>query len=442
MFEPEQSSEPRTAVEIAADLEARIAAGELAPGERLPTVRAHARALCCSPGTVAAAFAALRQRGLVVSEGRRGTRVSDRPPVAIATAPAPAPAGVRDLASGNPDPGLLPPLRPALDAIDAGHHLYGDTLLEPRLEALARRSFRRSGLPDGAVAVTGGALDAIERALAAHLRPGDRVAVEDPAWSGVLHLLPALGLTPVPVAIDDDGPRPEELARALAGGARGFILTPRAQNPTGARLTAERAAGLREVLQRHRDVLWIEDDHAGAAAGAPVRTVADAEPRAWLVVRSVSKVYGPDLRLALVCGDPRTVQRVEGRQLVGARWVSFLLQRTVLALWRDPATGPRVREAARVVGERRRALLRALAARGIEARGRSGFNVWIPVPAEGAVVQGLLGDGWAVAPGERFRIASPPAIRVTVAGLETADAERFAEDLAARLRPGGRTLPV
>lgn len=434
-------SGPRTAVEISRYLESAIASGALAAGARLPTVRAWAEELGCSPATVAAAYATLRQRGLVVSEGRRGTRVSDRPPVAVASF-ARAPAGVRDLASGNPDAALLPELRPALDRIDTRHHLYGDALIEPALAELARESFAHSGVPAGSVGVTSGALDGIERVLAAHLRPGDRVAVEDPAWSGVLHLLPALGLAAVPVALDDEGPLPRALETALAAGARAFILTPRAQNPSGARLTPERAEALRALLARHPDVLLIEDDHAGSAAGAAVHTLTDASPHHWVTIRSVSKVYGPDLRLALLCGDPTTVSRMEGRQLVGVRWVSFLLQRLVVELWRAPETRALLDRAERTIASRREALLAALAAHGIEARGVSGFNVWIPVREESALVQGLLADGWAVAPGERFRLQSPPAIRVTVSTLEPGEAARFAADLAGRLHPGGRTLPV
>jgi hypothetical protein len=80
----------------------------------------------------------------------------------------------------------------------------------------------------------------------------------------------------------------------------------------------------------------------------------------------------------------------------------------------------------------------ALRDHGIEAHGTSGLNVWIPLPEESAVVQALFQRGWAVAAGERYRIKTPPAIRVTIASLDVSDATAFAGDLAEALRPAQR----
>lgn len=431
------------AVEIAEGIEAALADGALAPGDRLPTVRALAGALGVSPTTVSAAFAAAKRRGLLVTQGRRGTAVSPRPPLSLAAGPAPLAPGVRDLATGNPNPAFLPDLAPALRALDATPHLYGAEAADPDLLRLARRSFETSGIPGEHVAVTSGGLDGIERALAAHLRPGDRVAMEDPGFPGVLHLLAALGLVAVPVEVDAAGPRPEALARALRDGVQALVLTPRAQNPFGAALDGERAGELRALVRGHPDLLVVEDDHAGVVAGAPVETLcggAQGAPARWAVVRSVSKAYGPDLRLATLAGDALTVARIEGRQLVSMRWVSFLLQRLVVALWRDARVRRGRRDAARAYTRRRRALVDALATHGIGAHGRSGLNVWVPVPDEGRVVHALAERGWGVSPGERFRLRTPSAVRITIAALEEAEAPALAADLAAALRPSGRTL--
>lgn len=429
------------AVEVAAGIEAAIDAGDLAPGERLPTVRALAGALGASPTTVSAAFGALRRRGLVMGQGRRGTTVSQRAPLTALMGPVlPLPAGVRDLATGNPNPAFLPDLRPALDDIEAGPHLYGGDVVHPALLRLARRSFAASHIPTEAVTITSGALDGLERVLQAYLRPGDRVAVEDPGFTGFLHLAAGMGLEAVPVEIDDAGPIPDSVEQVLRAGANAIVLSPRAQNPRGAALDPKRIAALQPLFRAHPEVLLVEDDHAGVVSGAPALSLCSDPPERWAVVRSVSKAYGPDLRLAVMASDPATLARVDERQLIGVRWVSFILQQTVVALWKDAAVKKRVREGARAYTRGRCMLIDALAARGIAAYGRSGLNVWVPVPEEAAALRALLDAGIAVAPGERFRLRSEPAVRITITTLEPEDAETIAATLARVLTPQRRTL--
>lgn len=427
--------------EIAASVEAAVRAGRLLPGDSLPTVRDLAGELGVSPGTVAAAYAELRRRGLVATAGRRGTRVRGRPPLP-AHPVTPSRAGISDLAAGAPDPELLPALGPVLGRLEPPARLYGEAPNLPELVELARGQLDRDGVPPGPVAVVSGALDGIERVLVAHTRPGDRVAVEDPGYPPVFDLLATLGLTPEPVRLDRAGPARGALRRALEARAVALVVTPRAQNPTGAALGAERAAELAEVLDQYPDVLVVEDDHAGQVAGAPYRTLAVGRRR-WAVVRSVSKTLGPDLRLAVLCGDQDTVARVEGRQLLGPGWVSHLLQATVAALWADEATGRLLDRAAAAYAARRVALLAALAGHGIDAVGDSGLNVWVPVPEEARATAALLDGGWAVAAGERYRLRSPTAVRVTVATLREPDeAERLAATLARALAPPPRTHPA
>jgi len=424
----------RTAVNIARSVEGGVAAGKIAAGERLPSVRSLAAHLGVSAATVAAAYRILQRRGVTLAQRRRGTRI--RPSAHAAPTPPPPPRGVRNLAEGNPDPELLPDLRRHLRSLRAGQRLYGQELNDRQLTAVAQRQFRAEGLPAQHIAVVSGALDGIERVLREQLRPGDRVIVEDPCFSGIVDLLAALALHPVPVAVDDEGMLPNALARVLRGTAEAIIVTPRAQNPTGAALSRKRATQLRTMLRRRPDLLLIEDDHAGQISGAPYVTLVDASRSRWAVVRSVSKSLGPDLRVAILTGDHDTVSALERRQTIGMRWVSHILQALVASLLRDR----KVARAERVYTERREALLAALAAFGIEAHGRSGLNVWIPVADESAVAQALFQAGWAVHAGESYRIASPPAIRVTIATLAPADAKRLARDLASAIATRGRTM--
>jgi DNA-binding transcriptional MocR family regulator len=408
-----------SAGEIAASVERGIAAGELAAGTPLPSVRVLARTLGVSPTTVAAAVAELRRRGIVVSRPRSGTRVADRPPLRRPVAAVPPDA--RDLATGSPDVALLP----ELPALPAPQRLYGGDPVLPELASVAAAAFRADGVPVTRVAAVNGALDGIERVLAARLAPGDVVAVEDPGWPGVFDVVRMLGLRPVGVAIDARGMLPDAVA---AVSARAVVLTPRGHNPCGAAFDAERARALAAALPA--DALVIEDDHLGPVAGTPYHTVVAGRTR-WAAIRSVSKWLGPDLRLAVMTGDETTLARVEGRQSLGPGWVSGLSQRAAAHLWADTD----VQRAAATYAQRRNALADLLSL----PRPRSGINLWVPVPDEDAAVRALLAEGWAVAPGHPYRLSGGPAIRITTAALDVSDAPALAAAVGRALTPPHRT---
>jgi DNA-binding transcriptional MocR family regulator len=424
----------RRASEIAESVERGIRDGELTAGTRLPTVRSLASHRGISTATVASAYRELRRRGLVAGAGRLGTTIAPRVPPSPRGRPI-VPTGVVDLLSGNPDPALLPDLAPAFASLPREPVLYGAAGSDPELLALAAARLDRDGVPSDHLTVVGGALDGVQLALQAHLRPGDRIAVEDPCYPGIIDLASALGLTVLPMAIDDSGPTPEGLERALRGGAAACALTPRAQNPYGSAVDAERAEELRAVLARHPAVLVLEDDHAFDITERSCHSLCEPGRARWAHLRSVSKSLGPDLRLAIMAGDATTVARVEGRRLLAAGWVSHLLQRLVVRVWSDPGEAARAADVAATYTHRRERLRNALAARGIESHGRSGLNVWIPVAHEDATVAALQERGWGVLGGDRFRIASPRGIRVTTSRLDDDAALRFTVDLEAALTP-------
>lgn len=390
-----------------------------------------------NPNTVAAAYRTLRERGVIETAGRRGSRVRSKPATTGREyIRVEVPEGVRNVANGNPDPALLPPLAPAFAAAaeqgDREPVLYGEATVDPELARLAREALDADGVPEGPLAVASGSLDVIERVLAAHLKPGDTVAVEDPGWGSLLDLVPALGLRIAPVGVDDEGPRADDVRKALGSGARALIITDRAQNPTGASVTATRARALRAVLEDHPDILLIEDDHGHGIVDLPLYPLAGVT-RQWAFVRSVAKAYGPDLRLAVLTGDEVTVDRVHGRHRLGPGWVSRITQRAVVHLWADGVLD--TVEVAAAYRERRDRLIGALAERGVEAHGRSGLNVWIPVPDETGAVSRLLHAGWAVSPGARFRMSAPQGIRVTVSTLATTEVPHLADAIARALGP-------
>lgn len=394
--------------------------GALRPGDLLPTVRGLAADLGVAANTAAAAYQQLRQRGVIETQGRHGTRIRQETPISsLRTTNEPAvPEGLLDLATGMPS--LLPDLGPALRHAAKVHDGHIGTVAK-----LVERAHERiPELPEAEYAVVGGALDGLDRLLGSELRSGDPVGVEDPGWAASLDLLAAHGMTPVPMPVDDDGPTVDGLVRAVKAGVKAVIVTTRAQNPTGASVTAERAAALRKVL-RGQEILVIEDDHAAELAGVPLEPLAGATPR-WAFLRSASKPFGPDLRIAVLAGDEATVARVQGRQRLGSGWVSTILQHALLHLWETVDTNG----AACEYDLRRNTLVSALRARGRTARGRTGINVWAPVDDETRVLTALRDHGYAVAPGSLYRIASPPAVRITIAHLPVDHIEAFADAFA------------
>ncbi len=424
-----------SAAELVRGIEADVASGALSPGQRLPSVRRLAADVGLSPVTVAAALAELRRRGVVVTEPRRGTRIGQGPPIGSSWSPLPVPPGARDLSRGNPDPALLPNLGRALERSELPVRLYGEPQVVPQLLELARSQLSADGIPAEDLCIVSGALDAIERVLQAHVRPGDRVAVENPGYAALYDLLRAQGLLLEPVPVDDRGMLPGDLRGALSRGAVAAILTPRGQNPTGAALDATRARELSKVLADFPEILVVEDDHLGPVAGSELHTLAAARLH-WAATRSVAKALGPDLRLAVLAGDAETIARVQRRQQCGPGWVSHILQTLVLGLWTDPDARAIVEQAAEEYAERRQRLLGLLERGGVRAHGASGLNVWIPVHDEAAAVSALMQRGWVVAPGAPFRLAgAAPGIRVTTATLSAGEAQRLASDLAAVLTP-------
>ncbi|WP_037802138.1 aminotransferase class I/II-fold pyridoxal phosphate-dependent enzyme [Streptomyces sp. LaPpAH-108] len=420
-----------TAKGITRSVEQRVSEGTLAPGAALPPVRRLAEELGVSAGTVATAYKELRRRGIVVTLGRGGTVVAEAPSVASRRPPK-VPEGLRDLAGGHPDPALLPALVPP-SRLSPGVRSHRSTPRLARLEDAVRTWLGADGVPVEQVTFAHGALDFVGRVLSVELRPGDAVAMEDPGYHHLLDLVGALGLRSVPVAVDDEGMRPEELRGALRAGVRAVVLSPRAQNPFGGTFSRARRDALAEVLREAPDVLVVENDHASEVSGVPLRTLAGAGLARWAHVRTVSKFLGTDLRWAAVACDPLTLARHDGRLLLTSGWVSHLLQETVYGLLTDEGTQELVSRARTAYAGRRTALAKALAGRGVPVHGASGLNLWVPVRDESAVVNGLRSRGWWVAAGARFRLASAPGVRITTADLEPSEADRLASDFAAVL---------
>lgn len=224
----------------------------------------------------------------------------------------------------------------------------------------------------------------------------------------------------------------EGLEQALAQGAQAVIVTPRAHNPTGCSLSAARARKLRAVLARYPHVLLIVDDHFSLLAVSEYHDVIPPEARRWALIRSVSKMLGPDLRLAFLASDEQTTQRLRLRLAPGTNWVSHLLQDAVGACLSSPEVAAQIAQAREGYAQRRELLATALAAQGIAVTSPAdGLSLWLPLPESSQpVVLALARHGWLVRAGEGFAVQAPAhGLRMTVSTIDETSAQAFASVL-------------
>lgn len=432
-----------TAAELTESIRGLIDRGDLSAGDSLPPVRALADRLGVNRNTVVAGYRQLAQAGLVVTQGRAGTRVramTQTPDEGFAVDSA-----LRDVASNNPDPSRIPDPMPVLAALPPRPVLYGEPVVDPALGEWASAWFgtdlRDAGGPEEfRVSVTSGAVDAIERLLSQSLTREDAVALEVPCFLANIQTVRLGGYRAVGVPVDDEGMTPDGLRAALAQGVRAVLTTPRAQNPTGAGLSERRAMELRRVLADHPYVLVVEDDHFSLLSQQPYRSIVGPGHRRWALVRSVSKFLGPDSCVALVASDQHTADRLALRLRPGTTWVSHLLQRLVHAQLDNPEVLASIRETGRHYAARNQSFAALLTEAGLPTRAGEGLSVWVETHAPaGATVAAMMRRGWLARSGDEFELAPGSSgapeepssrLRLTVHHLDESEQATLARDLA------------
>jgi GntR family transcriptional regulator len=123
--------------QVRSQLAAAVDDGRLAPGSRLPPIRALAEELGLAANTVARAYRELEEAGLVVTRGRLGTVVS--PDAGSAG------GGSGDGSGGGSTGGTAPQVGVRLAAADYARAARAAGVGEADAVALVREAYRRRG---------------------------------------------------------------------------------------------------------------------------------------------------------------------------------------------------------------------------------------------------------------------------------------------------------
>lgn len=451
--------------QLAAELRRMIKGGVLAHGDRLPSVRALARAKRVSVTTALEAYRLLEADGSIEARPRSGFYVCFKPPsgsvrMEVAGWRQPVPARLTDtmprmlaeqsdsgfvvLSTASSDPNLLPAgmlERATRDILRKNYRQftgYGD----PQGDMILRRQIVDIMLERGVVAspaditVTSGCQEALYLALNAISSPNQIVAVESPTYPGLLHVLHALGLKVLEIPSDTrTGIDLDALDSALDDTPiAACYVTPRCSNPIGSSMPVDHGKRLYAMACAH-DFKIIEDDanwglsHSGTE---PPTIKSLDDNRRVLYCSSLSKTLSPGLRVGWLVADKDARRIAESKyvlnlggvplsQLAAARYLSQRRFKAVVDANRSIH--------AKSVAALRRAVLNHFPQGTETTDPEGGVVIWVRLPDQisGRRLRDVaLGAGISIAPGDVFSAADGyrDCIRLGWGGVWNDRAER------------------
>jgi DNA-binding transcriptional MocR family regulator len=431
---------------LADELGDLVLRGALRAGDRMPSVRRLAEERGISVATVLSAYVILESRGLVETRPKSGHFVRPQPsadiPVPNVSRRLPSPARVSIAADADElvhamihARGLVPlgttyvasellplaKLNSILAAVSREGGGPGACYDEPRGLLQLRRQLCRRAVAWGTVltehdfVTTVGATEALYLAVRAVTKPGDVVAVESPAYFGLLRLLEVQGLRVIELPTHpQSGIDLDALEDAIRSGAISAVLaSPNFTNPLGARMPDEHKERLVKLLGR-RQIPLIEDDVYGDLAfdgTRPRPAKAFDKDGIVLLCGSVSKTLAPGYRVGWIAAGrfQEAVERLKFAHTVAAPTPTQMAIAEFLA---GGGYDRHVRRLRRVLAAQstcyRDAIARCFPDGTRVSRPQGGFFVWVELPSDSnkrcAVELQLraLDRGIAIAPGPIF----------------------------------------
>jgi DNA-binding transcriptional MocR family regulator len=427
---------------LADEIASQIASGVLRAGERLPSVRRMVAARKVSPATVMQAYRLLEDRGLIATRPRSGYFVAPR---SAATFDEPAPlaysgapvevettdlmfdylASVKDrslvpLGTAFISPTLFPLSKLAQSLCSAAKRMDPWRTVDdlpPGNQELRRNIARRyleCGAPVGVddIVITSGASEAMLICMSTVTRPGDMVAIESPAFYGVMQGVQAMGLRAVEIPVRGrDGLDLDALAAALERHPiKACWFMPTFQCPVGSLMPVEKKQALAELLAK-REIPLVEDDsyaelYFGRDRPPPVK----AFDTAGLVMHcgTFSKSLAPGYRVGWTAPG-RFARAVARNKFLFSVETNVFAQEAIAQFVKHGGYEYHLRRLREALRTQQAAMLRAIArhfpTETRVTRPEGGYFVWVELP-QGidaiALYRECLDSGVSISPGPIF----------------------------------------
>jgi DNA-binding transcriptional MocR family regulator len=415
---------------IAAAIKADLLRGVLKPGDRLPTHRDLAYRLGVTTGTVTRAYAEAQMLGILIGEVGRGSFLKHPSAQAVPFAPKPRDSQAIDLTQASP-----PAIHAAQDLDRAMAQIMASPgrldLLDytppegyPLHRAMGVKWLARSGIAveESQVIVTSGAHAALISTLASLSQPGDHLFLEGLNYPTIKPIARHLGVTLLPLEMDDGGLVPEALERtARAGEARLLYIVPTLQNPTTSTLSLERRIAVVDIARRYGLTIIEDDIFRLLDPRLQPPTLYGMAPERTYHITSISKTLAPGLRVGFVTTPSGKTDTLMRHQTVASgRAVGLAAE--VARHWIEGDAAGKILAAIIAENAARRAMALEIF-RGRDFRCAPGAPfMWLKLPEQwrpGEFVRTAQDRGVKVSPGTAFAVdrrADDQGVRICFGG--------------------------
>jgi DNA-binding transcriptional MocR family regulator len=362
-----------------------IASGALKPGDRLPPQRGFAYERGIAVSTASRVYTELLRRGLVVGEVGRGTFISGQ--ARRGSAALPEPRGVRiDFEFNYP----ILPTQSALiaksleglnqpESLDIALRQATSTGTQAVRTISAAFLARKDWSPDaGQIVFTANGRQCIAAALAAVVSPGGRCGVESLTYPFIKGIAARLGVTLVPLAMDEHGVRPDAVQKAHRDAhLSALYLQPIMQNPLGITMPPARRTDLVRVIEK-LGLTVIEDTVYGFLGDEP--PLAALAPDHCIVLDSLSKKVAPGLALGFMVSPPRLRESIMASVRSGG-WTASGYAFAAGARLMDDGTASELSRLKRIDAIRRQQMAaKYLSGFEIQTNSQS-YHLWLSLPS-------------------------------------------------------------